>query len=130
MLAGNISTRGEVLGGNDLLIGGFIVGKGAAKPVVVRALGPSLGADGVANALADPTLELHNANGALVESNDNWQESANAQEISREGLAPSRPKEAALSAMLAPGEYSVVVQGKNGTTGVGLVEIYDTSAAP
>ena len=128
--AGNISTRGQILGGDELLIGGFIVGAGGPKPVVVRGLGPSLTADGVANALADPTLALHDANGNLIASNDNWQDGPNAQEISHEGLAPSQPKEAALSATLSPGDYTVVVSGVNGTTGVGLVEVYDTSPAP
>jgi hypothetical protein len=124
--AGNISTRGVVV----VLIGGFIIGGTESKTVVARAIGPSLGAAGVANPLPDPTLDLRNSNGVLVQSNDDWQEGPDAQAITDEGLAPTDPKEAALLATLNPGAYTVVVTGVNGATGSGLVEIYDTSVAP
>lgn len=128
--AGNISTRGQVLGGDDVLIGGFIVGGTAAKPVVVRALGPSLGDLSVANALSDPKLELHDGNGNLLQSNDNWAQGPDAQAITDEGFAPNKAKEAALQATLSPGNYTAVVSGVNGATGIGLVEIYDMSPEP
>ncbi|MBA3960587.1 MAG: DVUA0089 family protein [Chthoniobacterales bacterium] len=128
--AGNISTRGQVLGGDGVLIGGFIVGGSSSKPVLVRALGPSLGDEGVANPLSDPFLELHDGNGTLLESNDNWAQGPNASIIQTEHLAPTKAKEAALQATLAPGNYTAIVSGVNGATGVGLVEVYDLSDAP
>ena len=121
---GNISTRGNVLNGSGVLIGGFIAGGGDWSPlVVVRAIGPSLANSGVANALADPTLDLRDANGALVASNDNWRDGRTS-DITAAGFAPSDLREAAISTRLRPGNYTVVVSGKNGATGVGLVEIY------
>lgn len=128
--AGNISTRGQVLGGDNILIGGFIVGGSAGKTVVVRALGPSLGAAGISNPLADPNLELRDGNGNLVQANNDWQQSANASAISASGLAPTDPKEAAILATLNPGSYTALVSGVNGATGIGLVEVYDTSPEP
>lgn len=124
--ADNISTRGQV-GGDNVLIGGFIVAGNEAKPVVVRALGPSLADQNVANALANPLLELHDGNGNLLQVNDNWADGPDAQAIADEGFAPTRAKEAALQETLSPGNYTVVVSGANGTTGIGLVEIYDMS---
>ncbi|MEY2559007.1 MAG: hypothetical protein QOE34_2432, partial [Verrucomicrobiota bacterium] len=88
--AGNISTRGQVLSGNDVLIGGFIVGGSQSKDVVVRALGPSLSAAGVANPLGDPTLELHDAGGTLIASDNDWVDTPNAALIQAEGFAPSQ----------------------------------------
>ncbi len=128
--AGNISTRGQVLGGDNVLIGGFIVGGMEMKPVVVRALGPSLGAAGVANALTNPRLELHDGNGTLLQANDDWGNGPNAQEIAAEGFAPTNAKESALQATLNPGNYTAIVNGVNGATGIGLVEIYDMSEVP
>ncbi len=128
--AGNISTRGQVLDRESVLIGGFIIGGSVSKPVVVRALGPSLGDLGVANALSDPSLELHDANGTLLQSNDNWAAGRDAQAIANEGFAPTRGKEAALQATLNPGNYTAIVSGVNGATGIGLVEIYDMSDVP
>jgi len=128
--AGNIATRGDVFGGDNVLIGGFIIGGTETKTVVARAIGPSLGAAGVANPLADPMLELRNSNGVLVQSNDDWQLGPDAQAITDDGLAPTDPKEAALLATLNPGAYTVVVSGVNGSVGNGLVEIYDTSVVP
>jgi hypothetical protein len=128
--AGNISTRGPVLGGNQVLIGGFIVGGGQNKDVVVRAIGPSLSALGVSGALSDPTVELRDSSGSLITSNDNWQTDPNAPLIQSEGLSPGNPAESALQATLSPGSYTAIVRGANNSTGVGLVEIYDLSPSP
>lgn len=128
--AGNISTRGQVLAGDNLLIGGFIIGGTEAKTVVARAIGPSLGDAGVANPLSDPFLELRDGNGDLVQSNDNWQESPDAGTITADGLAPTNTKEAAILATLNAGSYTVLVSGVSGATGIGLVEVYDTSPVP
>lgn len=124
---GNISGRASVQTGANVLIAGFIVGNniGAAR-VVVRGMGPSLAQSGIANPLLDPTLELHDNNGALVISNDNWQENASqAAQVSASGLAPSNPLESAIATSLLPGTYTATVAGKNGGTGVGLVEVYN-----
>jgi hypothetical protein len=129
--AGNISTRGQVLGnGSQLLIGGFIVGGSQSKSVVVRAIGPSLSAVGINQPLSDPLVEVHNASGATLASNDNWQSGPNATQIQSEGLAPTQPSEAALQATLNPGSYTAIVRSANGTDGVALVEVYDLSPAP
>ncbi len=123
----NLSTRGQVLAGDDVLIGGFIIGGGLEKPIVVRALGPSLSGSVNGAVLANPQLELHDGNGTLLQSNDNWAQSPDADAIEAEGLAPTKPLESALQATLAPGSYTAIVRGVNGATGVGLVEIYDLS---
>ena len=123
---GNISTRGFVETGTNVMIGGFILGgeDGNAK-VVVRALGPSLTAFGVSGALADPILELHDGSGALVQSNDNWKDTQQT-EIEATGLQPTNDMESAVFEMLAPGAYTAVVAGKGDVIGVGLVEVYRT----
>ena len=121
---GNISTRGEAGTGTDIIIGGFIVGGTEATRTVVRALGPSLSSLGVSGALPDPRLELHDSDGTLLFSNDNWQ-STQQQEISATGLAPSNPRESAILATLQPGNYTALVSGAGTTTGVALVEVYD-----
>jgi hypothetical protein len=123
--AGNVSTRGQVQTGGNVLIGGFIIGGAQLKQVIVRALGPSLVNAGVANALSDPTLELHDANGSTLQTNNDWQQGADAGTIQSKGFAPSSAKDAALLANLNPGSYTAVVQGVNGATGVALVEVYD-----
>jgi hypothetical protein len=128
--AGNISTRGQVLGGDNILIGGFIVGGTDPKTITARAIGPSLGTAGVSNPLSDPILDLRDSNGDLVQSNDDWQQGPDHNAISAEGLAPVNPKESALLATLSPAAYTVLVSGVNGATGIGLVEIYDNSPAP
>jgi hypothetical protein len=125
----NISTRAFVGTGGDVLIGGFILGgnnePGASK-VVVRAIGPSLAQSGVANALADPTLELRDANGAAITSNDNWQDDQQqAAQLRASGVPPTNNLEAAIAASLPPGAYTAVVAGKNNGTGVALVEVYN-----
>ena len=127
---GNISARGQVRTGDDILIGGFIVGGSQTKTVTVRGLGPTLADAGVANSLADPTLELRDAAGTLVSANNDWQQGPNAAAIQASGLAPRHTQESALQATVNPGSYTALVRGVNGTTGVGLVEIYDQSPSP
>ena len=125
----NISTRGFVGTGDNVMIGGFIVGGGlgvngaGSEEVLVRGLGPSLTQHGVPNALQDPTLELHDGNGALIASNDNWKATQQS-EIQATGLAPHDDRESAILATLVQGNYTVILRGKNNTTGVGLVEVY------
>ncbi|HVF73380.1 MAG TPA: PQQ-dependent sugar dehydrogenase [Chthoniobacterales bacterium] len=121
---GNISTRGFVETGDNVMIGGFIVGGSQNRTVLARAIGPSLTALGVPDALQDPFLELHNASGTTLATNDNWKSNQETQ-ISATGLGPSDDREAAiLSAPLAPGNYTAIVRGVGNTTGVALVEIY------
>lgn len=126
----NISTRGQVQTGNDVLIGGIIVLGSDAQKVIVRALGPSLGDGGVTGALQDPTLELHNSDGALIASNDNWRDTQEA-EIIATGVPPANNLESAIVAVLPASStgigYTALVRGANGTTGVALVEFYALS---
>ena len=91
---------------------------------MVRAIGPSLGQAGIGNALANPVLELFNAQGAKFDTNDNWQQHPSAGQVSNLGLAPNNPLESALIRSLAPGNYTAIVSGSGNTTGVGLVEVY------
>lgn len=120
----NISTRGFVEMGTNVMIGGFILGGGGGSTsVVVRALGPSLTPFGVVGTLADPTLELRDENGVLIQSNDNWKDTQQA-EIEATGLQPANDLESAVFEMLAPGAYTAIVAGQDETTGVGLVEVY------
>ena len=129
--AGNISSRAQVLTGQNVLIAGFIVGGTQAKQVVVRAIGPSLATSGISQPLADPTLELHNANGVLIQSNNNWQQqNPDAQTIADRGLAPTEPRESALLATLIPSSYTAIVRGVANDTGTALVEVYDLSPSP
>ncbi|MBA3832924.1 MAG: aryl-sulfate sulfotransferase [Chthoniobacterales bacterium] len=123
----NLSTRAMVGTGDNVLIGGFIVSGSASKTVILRALGPSLGDAGVFGALADPVLKVYDSTGALVVSNDNWQDDNGAATITGDRLDPRNPAEAATLKTLAPGTYTVVVSGKGSTTGVALVEAYDLS---
>jgi hypothetical protein len=123
---GNISTRSFVQTGNDVMIGGFMVHGNQPKNVIIRAIGPELSQFGVPNFLADPTLELHNGNGALIALNDDWQTNQ-AQEIQNSGHAPEDPRESAIIANLPPDNYTAIVRGVNHTTGVALVEVYDLS---
>ena len=122
----NISTRGQVLTGDMVMIGGFILGRNNANAnVILRGKGPSLTAFGVSGALADPTIELHDGDGALIRANNDWQDDpSQAGIISASGLAPTDPKESAIAASLAPGNYTVILAGRNGGTGVGLVEVF------
>jgi sugar lactone lactonase YvrE len=121
----NISARGLVGTGENVLIGGFIVGGSAlaGNAVVVRAIGPSLSQSGVSNPLFDPTLELHNGDGAVIASNDDWQDTQKEQ-ISAAELAPIDPEESAIYATLPAGNYTAVVRGAGDTTGTALVEVY------
>jgi hypothetical protein len=120
----NISTRAAVQTGNDVMIGGFILGGGGAgTTVLVRALGPSLTQLGVTGALPNPTLEVRDSNGALIRSNDDWKDTQQT-EIEGAGLSPSDDFESAILATLGPGGYTAIVAGKDGVTGVGLVEVY------
>jgi hypothetical protein len=121
---GNVSARGLVQTGDNVMIGGFILADGyGPTPVVVRALGPSLAGFGIANPLPDPTLELHDGNGATLAVNDNWQETQEVQ-IKETGLAPTNPAESAIYALLQAGTYTAVVRGKGTSTGLALVEVY------
>lgn len=120
----NISTRGFVESGVNVMIGGFILGNSAAPArVLIRAIGPSLTQHGVSDPLQDPILELFDANGTLMRSNDNWQDSQQT-EIEGTGLAPQSTAESAIVSTLTPAPYTAIVAGKNGLTGVGLVEVY------
>ena len=123
----NISTRAFVRTGNNVLIGGFMLGGGSgSRKVIVRGIGPSLTRAGLNNVLADPTLELRNSNGTLISSNDNWKDDdAQAHMIKLAGLGPTDNRESALVATLAPGPYTAIVAGKNGGIGIGLAEIYN-----
>jgi hypothetical protein len=130
---GNISTRSLVQTGENVMIGGFIVQGTGTKRVIIRAIGPELTQYGITNALANPTLELHNAAGALIGSNDNWQTTIiggvitgnQVSDIQNSGHAPTEASESAIIANLAPGNYTAIVRGVSNTTGVALVEVYD-----
>jgi cyclophilin family peptidyl-prolyl cis-trans isomerase len=130
----NISTRAIVGTQDDALIGGFIVLGDTAKRVAVRALGPSLSGAGLTNVLNDPTLELHDGTGALLSFNDNWQDAPNEQEIIDAQLAPTQPNESVILTSLpatASGEaYTAVIHGAGGSSGIGLVEVYDLDLGP
>jgi hypothetical protein len=123
----NISTRGRVQVGDNVLIGGFIGGPNdrSSASMVIRALGPSLSAFGVPGALQNPILELHNQNGATIASNDDWGDNPDASKIQAAGLAPKDSHESALYLTASPAGYTAIVRGKDDTTGVGLVEVYN-----
>jgi len=126
----NISTRAFVSTGSDVVIVGFILGGQTGNDrVVVRGIGPSLSDLGVPDALANPTLELHDNNGAVLISNDDWQDNpVQAAELITAGLAPTNSLESGVAATLPPGLYTALLAGVNNTTGVGLVEVYDRGA--
>jgi hypothetical protein len=119
----NISTRGRVDQGDNVLIVGTIVLGNGTTTVLFRALGPSLSNFGVPNALQDPTLELHDGQGGIVATNDNWQDSQE-DAINQTTIPPSHPKESAILQSLSPGAYTAVVKGKNNTSGVAVVDAY------
>jgi len=123
----NMSTRALVSTGDSIVIAGFVLGNhNGDDRIIVRGMGPSLTAAGVPNALADPVLELRDGNGALLISNNDWQDNApQAAEIVAAGLAPSNDLESGIAATLAPGLYTALLAGLNNGTGVGLVEVYD-----
>ena len=119
----NISTRLRVLPGDNALIGGFIIPGNTSKKVIVRAIGPSLSQFGLTGLLNDPTLELYDSTG-LIASNDNWRESQEMV-IANSGVPPHDDLESAVVATLSPGAHTVVVRGKNNTSGIGVVEAFD-----
>jgi hypothetical protein len=122
----NISTRGFVLSGNDVMIGGFILGGENNARVAVRGIGPSLGQFGLSPVLSDPTLELHDSNGTTLVANDDWlSDSVSAAQLSANGLALTNPKESGIFASLPPGAFTAILAGKNGGVGIGLVEVYN-----
>jgi hypothetical protein len=123
----NISTRAQVLTGNDVAIGGFIVTGSVSKNVVIRAIGPSLPQAGVAARLQDPVIELHDSKGGVIATNDNWQDTQSP-ELIGSALAPDDERESAIFAGLLPGAYTAVVRGRNNTTGTVLVEVYDLTS--
>ncbi|MFL6554348.1 MAG: NF038122 family metalloprotease [Chthoniobacterales bacterium] len=129
----NISTRSFVQTGEHVMIGGFIVQGSGPQRVIIRAIGPELTQFGIPDALANPTLELHNGSGALIASNDNWQTtiiggiitSNQVSDIQNSGHAPTAASESAIIADLPSGNYTAIVRGVSNTAGVGLVEVYD-----
>jgi hypothetical protein len=132
-ILGNISTRAFVQSGDNVIIGGLIVQGAQPKRVIIRAIGPELTQYGISNALTNPTLELYDANGALIASNDNWRTTIiggiitndQTQAIRNSGHAPEDGRESAIIAELPAGNYTAIVRGLNNTTGVALVEAYD-----
>ena len=126
----NISTRAFVNTGNDIVIAGFILGGNSGNDrIVARGIGPSLSSFGVPNALANPTLELRDNNGALLIANNDWQDDpAQAAELTAAGLAPTNPLESGIASTLPPGLYTALLAGFNNATGVGVVEVYDRGA--
>jgi hypothetical protein len=120
----NLSSRGSVGTGDNVLIEGFIVGDVESATVVVRALGPSLAPFGVSDPLSDPTLTIYDAKGAAIATNDNWQTDPNNIVLQRLGLTPPNASESALVLQLPAGAYTAIVRGANGSTGTALVEVY------
>ena len=118
----NIATRGLIQPGDKLMIAGFIVQNGPVK-AVIRAIGPSLAAFGITNALPDTTLQLRDQNGAIVLENDDWK-TDQKQELLNTGLQPTNDLEAALVTTLQPGQYTAQVRGKDEATGIGVVQVY------
>ena len=119
----NISTRGFVQTGDNVLIGGMIVLGTESTKTILRAIGPSLASAGISGGLADPTLELHDGNGTIIASNDNWRSDQEA-EIIATTIPPKNDAESAIVQTLAPGSYTAIVRGTNNTMGVALVESY------
>jgi hypothetical protein len=123
----NISTRGFVQTADNVMIGGFTLGNNPTSTrIAVRGVGPSLSGFGLSNVLADPTLELHNANGTIMISNDDWTDDATmAGQLTANGLGLTDPKESGIFATLPPGPFTAILAGKSGGIGIGLVEIYN-----
>jgi acetyl esterase/lipase len=120
----NISTRGDVGLGNDVMIGGFIIGGNEATRVIVRALGPSLAANGISDPLPNPLLELYDSHGSLIFANDDWR-ATQAQQIIDSGFQPSDDREAAMIATLAPGSYTALLHDAVAASGIALIEVYN-----
>lgn len=127
----NISTRASVINGDNVSIGGFIVTGNGSKNVVIRAIGPSLksGDQPVVGRMDDPTLELYDGAGSLIASNDNWGDTQQT-EVENSGLQPPDPRESAIVRSLSAGAYTAVLRGKDGGSGIALVEIYDRDTNP
>ena len=126
----NLSTRMRVQTGDNVGIGGFIITGSAPKHLLLRAIGPSLSQFGVPDALADPVLELHGPSGFATITNDNWRDDPVQQAaILATGIAPTNNLESAIDATLNPGAYTAIVRGKNNSSGVALIEVYDLSQA-
>ncbi len=124
----SLSTRGRVEAGDNVMIGGFAVGGDQVTNILVRAIGPSLAQYNVPDLLLDPTLDLFDAYGTRLATNDDW--TSDQQQISATGHAPGDPREAAIVRALLPGGYTAIVRGKETATGVALVEIYNLGSAP
>ena len=123
-LLANLSTRGFVETADNVMIGGFISGgQSAPTQVLLRGIGPSLKGQ-LPNALDNPVLQLLDENGAVIASNDNWKDTQRS-EIEETGIPPSHDLEAAILRTLSPAVYTAILRGKNGTVGIGLVEIYN-----
>jgi len=123
----NISTRGFVQTGNNVMIGGFILGGNPNNTqIVLRGIGPSLAQFGLNHVLADPTLELHDSNGTTLVANEDWQnDPVSAAQLTAAGFALSDPKESGIFTSLPAGQFTAILAGKNGGIGLGLVEIYN-----
>jgi hypothetical protein len=121
----NISTRGFIDAGDHVMIAGFILAGGTGgSRVIIRAIGPSLAAAGIKGTLTDPTLELHDGNGVSIAFNDNWKETQQA-EIEATGIPPTDHRESAIVASLPPGPYTAVLASRDGSTGIGVIEVYN-----
>jgi hypothetical protein len=122
----NISTRGFVQTGDNVMIGGFMLGNPTSTRIAIRGMGPSLANSGLSNVLQDPTLELHDGNGTLLIANDNWQDdTVSAAQLTANGLAPQNNLESGIFTTLPPGAFTVILAGNAPGTGIGLVEIYN-----
>jgi hypothetical protein len=123
----NISTRGFVQAQDSVMIGGFSLGRYTANThIAIRGRGPSLAQSGLSNVLADPTLELHDANGTIIVFNDDWQsDPASAAQLTANGLGLTDPKEPGIFTSLPPGQFTAILAGKSGGVGIGLLEIYN-----
>jgi hypothetical protein len=119
----NISTRGMVMTGDNVMIGGFVVQGNAPQTVLIRARGPSLTAAGVAGALSNPVVTLYSGQ-TVMATNDDWGSAVNAADILATGIAPTDPRESAILITLNPGAYTAIVTGAGGATGVGIVEFF------
>ena len=123
---GNISTRANVLTGNDVMIGGFVIGGSTSKTVAIVATGPSLQQFGISNPLANPSITLvRSSDQAVIRTNNDWQTDPNAPQLQAVGLAPAHPSEAGMFVSLAPGAYTAIVQGFDGGTGVAVIGVYE-----
>jgi phospholipase/lecithinase/hemolysin len=127
----NVSARSRVETGDNVLIGGFVIGGSTSKRVIVRGIGPSLTALGVPGALSNPALNIFNSAGQNIAANDNWKSTQQAA-IQASSFAPSDDRESAVIITLAPGAYTAILSGVGGEMGVGLIEVYDldTPTAP